>query len=321
MQTEMIRLFHGKNRFLSYNEVHKQLENLEKEYEKSNKSYEIRVIDASTADANQIINEIETPDLLLNRKIILLKRPYSSQDSDQLIDFITLKAESSSKDDLNDLLIWEDQKLRSNSKLVKIFKKKDLLYESPEFNKRTFQTWAKETLSESEIDISNPAVHLLSERVNYEPERLVREISKLQLIKTDEISEEDIEKTCPDTLEHSIWELIDSINDGDSRSAGKTLNLVLNQGNDPFYVLLMIARNLRITLLAKYLLERGQSPTDIAKRIKTPPFTINKIRRTAQDTSYAKIKTIYEKLNNIDYSGKTGQLDVELALNILLSVI
>ncbi|MBN2100938.1 DNA polymerase III subunit delta [Candidatus Dojkabacteria bacterium] len=315
----MLKLLHGKNSFLSLQEAQNLISKIKDRNTQKNEDFEVRIIDASEKDADYIINEIETPDLLSRNKIILLKRYTQNSESDKLQDFLI---ELSSRDQDNiDLIIWEDQKLRSNSKIVGAYKKIDAVFESPDLNKRTFLRWAKEYLSKNEIVIDNRATHLLSERVNYDPERLTRETSKLKLLGKGAITEEDIEKICPDTLEHDIWEMINFINNNETKEAGKSLKKIVRQGIDPIFILLMLARNMRIILLTKVLTERGLSTSEIARKIKVPPFTINQIKNISRQTSYTKIKKIYEKICNIDYFGKTGQLDVELALNILLSVI
>jgi len=301
--------------------VQSLISELKKEYTTKKVTFDVSIFETSTTSINQIINEIETPGLFVSHKIILLKRVTQNPDTEQLKEFLIDLSGQDPKNMPSDLIIWEDQKIRSNTRLAKAFAKNKVLVEGPDLNKRTFQTWARKYLDDNEIKISRNAIHLLAERVNYDPERLTRETAKIKLLGEKEITEDDIENVCPDTLEHSIWELIDSINSGNNREAGKKLNIVIRQGNDPFFVLFMIARNLRMTILTKILLNKNYSTSQIARKIKSPPFIINKIKRTAREMQMSRLKKIYEKLSNIDYSGKTGQLDVELALNILLSVI
>lgn len=317
----MIRLFHGKNTFLSYRMVHSLISELKDKYSSQSTTYDVSIFDTSATSIDQIINEIETPGLFVSQKIILLKRVSQNSDADQLKEFLMELVEQDPKSIPSDIIIWEDQKIRTNTRLAKAFSKNKALIEGPDLNKRTFLTWAKKALNESNVQISPNAIHLLSERVNYNPERLTQETAKIKLLGEREITEEDIERVCPDTLEHSIWELIDAINSGNNKESGKKLNMIIRQGNDPFFVLFMIARNLRMILLTKILLNKNYNTAQIARKIKAHPFTINKMKRTAQSIQFSRIKKIYEKLCSIDYSGKTGQLDVELALNILLSVI
>lgn len=316
----MLELFHGKNTFLSLMEAKEHLKATEGNLLKENQTYEVKILDASTCSSENIVTEIETPSFFVTSKVIFLKRPSQNSNKDDLLEYLLTAAEKSTLPQNVNLLIWEDQKLRSNSKLVKTYQKKAKLYESPDLNKRTFLKWAQDQLAAQNLKITSNATHLLSERTNYDPERFFQEAAKLKLLNKD-IDESDIEATCPDTLEHTIWSLIDAVNSGQSRQATRELRKVVSQGNDPLYILLMMARNMRIILLTKLLLEKGLNPGEIARKIKVPPFTINMIKAQALQIPLTKVKKIYDKISNIDYSGKTGQLDVELALSILLSVI
>lgn len=318
---KQIYLFHGNNSFLSYREAQQELESAEKKLKEQEKPFETLIFDATTAEADKIVAEIETPSLFQTHKLILVKRMLESKDKDKLTEMLLEITDSENLNPNVNLYIWENKKLRSNMRIVKAVKNDFSIYESPKLNKRSFKTWAKKELRSENIKINRSAIHLLSERVNYDAERLTRELSKIKLLGKNKIVDEDIEKVCPDTLEHTIWDLIDHINKGQQDQAGRKLDLIIQQGKDPFYILFMLVRNFRIILLSKILLEKNLSSSQIASKIKAPPFTINKIKRLAQKVPMARLKTTYEKLNNIDYLGKTGQIDVELALNILLSVI
>ncbi len=312
----MIKIFHGKNTFLSYREARVAIEDLISEYEKEETPYDVKTIDASSAEASEIINELETPSLFQQQKILFIKRLSQSRDKDKLREYI--ENVNNERELPEDIIIWETEKVRGNTRYLKSFEDS---YESPDLNKRTFISWAKKEAKKYDFALSKNALYLLAERTNYEPERFMQELKKLSLTKKKKINEDTIDKLCPNTLEHTIWELIDYINDDQAHKAAKRMQDILDQGNDPFFVLLMITRNLRLIFLTKRFMEKGQSLGQIAKKTKTPPFAVKKVMRSARKTSYGRIKKLYEKLYNIDYSGKTGQLDVQLALDILLSVI
>jgi DNA polymerase III subunit delta len=317
----MVQLFHGKNTFLSKTRALEAVSECKDRCDKKNIPYEYRIFDASSASAETILAEIETPSLFSPHKVIYIKRLNKNSEKESLHECILSLAGKKGQNENVDIIIWEDEKLRANLRFVKGLKKADATEEIPEFKKPSFRSWAQEQAAAHDLSLSRDAMYLLSERTNYDPERLTRELAKLSLLGKNELGEEDIENLCPDTLEHTIWQLIDAINDNDPGLAERKLDLMLRQGNDPFYVLVMIARNIRIVLLTKLLLQQGANTYEIAKKVKAPPFTINAIKRNAQQTSMERLISLYDKLSNIDYSGKTGQLDTSLALNILLSVI
>lgn len=315
----MLALYHGKNTFLSKQKADAAVNRIKQSLLEHTVSFDFKIIDASVAQASTIIDEIQTPPMLTPHKVLLIKRLTQNPRKEFLIE--TIMHELEHPGETLDLIIWEDSKLPANLKFVKALKKFKAIDESVPMNKWAFRKWAQESAQSRGLSLPADAAHLLADRMNYDPERLIHELSKLKLTGKDRLSEHDIEQLCPDTLEHSIWELIDMINSGNPEKAEHILDRILQQGNDPQFVLLMIARNVRIILLTKLLQEQGATVSDIARKIKTPPFTISSIRSNAREMSIQRLTRMYDKLSNIDYSAKTGQLDIALALNILLSVI
>ncbi|MBN1618575.1 DNA polymerase III subunit delta [Candidatus Dojkabacteria bacterium] len=314
----MIYLFHGKNSFLSSLEFHRIQEQIVNSFEQDRRAVNVIKFDGSTSDPSVITTEIETPSMFSDTKVFMMKRVSESPEKDQLNEYLIKLLEDK---DPNEILIWENNKVRSNTRLFKAFKKHGKIYEAPELNKRTFRTWAKQQLSTQEVNVDSNALDIFMQRVNYNPERFVKETEKLKLLPAKIITVEIIDKVCPDTLEHTIWELIDSINEQQNSKAATILNKLLNQGNDAYFILSMLGRNLRLLLLTKILQSENKTSGEISKILKIPPFSIYSVSRSAQNISLSKIKKIYDKIINIDYSAKTGQIDINLALNILLSII
>jgi DNA polymerase-3 subunit delta len=317
----MIYLLHGKNTFLSLKEAKSVIDKIKVKREKDGTKVDTLTADASTENLEKIINEIETPSFLSNHKIIFLKRPTQNKDKEKIQEWIIALASKPKSPTGIDIILWEDQKLRSNMRLVKVFKEKNKIYESPYLNKRTFITWAKKQLSPKNINLTTDAIYTLSQKSNYDPERFFHEVEKLALLGKENITIEDIEEVSPNTLEHTIWELIDDINDGKTEVIGEKLNDLITQGNEPHFILSMIARNLRLIFMTTELDKEGMSSSEIAKKLGTAPFVIGKIKHKSQKMKPDKIKMLYEKLTGIDYSTKTGQIEIELALNLLVSVI
>ena len=284
-------------------------------------AHELFTLDASTTSAESIMNEIETVSFFSTHKILFIKRISANPDKEVLHECVLGHTVPERKEESLDLILWEDGKLAKNLKFMKKMAGQATVVESPELNKRTFRTWAKEEVQATNLRMSSDTLFLLSERSNYNPESFNRELAKLKLIGKELITEDDIETYCPDTLEHTVWQLIDAVNENNINLAEKLLESTLQHGNDPHYLLLMLSRNIRITLLTKLLLDQGYTISQIAQKIKAPPFTIASIQSHARDMNMERIVMLYDKLTSIDYSEKTGQLDISLALHILLSVI
>lgn len=120
-----------------------------------------------------------------------------------------------------------------------------------------------------------------------------------------------------DTLERDIWALIDAINHKDRTQSMNILENLYKQNNDPNYILSMLARNLRIMTLAKYLNEQGKSFKEICSILRIPPFTLPSILDSSKGYEWKNIQQIYKKLANLDQQIKTGKIDGNLGLTLI----
>ena len=306
----MQKLYHGNNQFLSLRAVHTTLQN---DYSLK----EIIQIDAENNSASNIIDTLYSPSLFSTPRVYFVKRLYRNKDKDLILNNLL--------DILNstpiELLIWEDQKIRSNTKYYKFFKENNALEEFNELNKRTFMTWAKNELSNYPLEIDSNILKILSERSNYEPERFINNINKLSLMDQTKITLDILDSVIADTLETDIWKLMDYINQSDQKGINITLEKLLEYKVDPNYILAMIARNLRLSIQTKYLLKNGNKEKQIASVLKLPPFAVYPIVKSVQKISKDKILLQYKKLSNLDYEIKTGRIDPVLGLSLFTLVL
>ncbi len=277
---------------------------------------EISFLEAETSDPNKIVDEILSQSLFSSTRIFILKRIYRNKKKELFLEKILNLIEQNTSKDI--VLFWEDQKIKSNTKYYKFFLKGNNIEEQDALNKRTFIPWAKARIAKSELKIEANALKELSERTNYDPERLNMEIEKFRL--NDEkksISIDDVESLTTDTLERDIWSLIDAINESDTVKSMNILENLNKQSVDPNYIISMLARNLRLITLTKFLLEKDSSSREIASALKVPPFLVPNLIKGAKKYSNERLVTIFTKLSNLDFQIKTGQIDGVLGLTLI----
>lgn len=306
------RLYHGNSPFLSLEALNTKLEHLKA----TNPLVEISFLEAETSDPNKIVDEILSQSLFSSTRIFILKRIYRNKKKELFLEKILNLIEQNTSKDI--ALFWEDQKIKSNTKYYKFFLKGNNIEEQDALNKRTFIPWAKARIAKSELKIEANALKELAERTNYDPERLNMEIEKFRL--NDEkksISIDDVESLTTDTLERDIWSLIDAINESDTVKSMNILENLNKQSVDPNYIISMLARNLRLITLTKFLLEKDSSSREIASALKVPPFLVPNLIKGAKKYSNERLVTIFTKLSNLDFQIKTGQIDGVLGLTLI----
>lgn len=308
----MYKLYIGNETYISLSKAKQFVNKLREE-----QSSEYIPIDVEKINASELIDKLSSNSLFSTSRIFFLKRIYRNKEKELIIEFLLeyLPQESS-----NHIVIWEDQKVSAVTKYVKFFKTNNLLEEDSKFNKRTFQTWAKERVTELGLNITPNAIYLLSQYSNYDTQRFENNLRKLLLLEKEQITDEDVKEFSPNTLEDDIWKLLDEINKEDGKPL-IVLEQLLRQEIDPHFIISMILRNIRLVTLTKHLIEKNTPYSNMASILKVPPFTLRPLIDSSNKYSMEKIKRIYEKLGSLDYEIKSGRLEPKLGLTLLTTIL
>jgi len=101
----------------------------------------------------------------------------------------------------------------------------------------------------------------------------------------------------------------------------KILERILSQRVDPKYIFPMIARNMRLITMTKYLLDHHYKYPEIASIVGVPPFTVKTLVEASDKYDWDKIMSKYEKLCNLDYEIKIGRIDPKLGLTLFCTTV
>jgi DNA polymerase-3 subunit delta len=81
----------------------------------------------------------------------------------------------------------------------------------------------------------------------------------------------------------------------------------------------MIVRQFRLLVQVKALKAKGASSIDVAKALKIHPFPAGKLHRQATHFTVAQLDKVYRHLSETDVEIKTGKIEPELALDLLIA--
>lgn len=221
-------------------------------------------------------------------------------------------------------MLWESEKVASNTKIFKFFNGLKASFEASDFNKRTFASWAEKEIALAGIKADKLMAYKLCQMCNFEAERLMNEVEKYRLSGMEKLTEKEMEELSADTLEYKIWDLIDQVNHKSAESKAKSpqiLERLLSTNVDPYYILSMINWNLRQVVLAKHMSQKGIDRNTIASRLRIPPFNIGTVLHTGEDYTDKQLEQFYEKTNNLDYEMKIGNIEPKTGLTLLLTIL
>lgn len=136
-----------------------------------------------------------------------------------------------------------------------------------------------------------------------------------------EVSKDDVLLLVSGSEDMNIFNLIESIAKRDKGRALSILSGQLRKGFNENYVLTMLVYHFRNLISIKSLLAQNLSAGEIASRTKIHPMVVEKNIRYARALGEEHLVLIYDKLHGADLSIKTGRMEPELALDILIAAI
>ncbi len=180
-----------------------------------------------------------------------------------------------------------------------------------------FVQWIHTRCSDLGGEISADAARLLADWVVEDPFQADQELRKLisYVDGARSIDAVDVQRLTPFQSHSNIFALVDAIGERKGRQAQRLLSRLL-QEEDPGYAFAMVVRQFRLLLIAREALDTGQ-PVDNA--LSLPAFVIQKLEGQARSFSDPELKQIYSRLLNIDVGSKTGTLDLEVGLDMLIA--
>lgn len=132
------------------------------------------------------------------------------------------------------------------------------------------------------------------------------------------ISLEDVNRLCPTRLEDNVFAVVDAIGNkryGDALAGIKDL---LAAKEPPPRLLAMIARQLRILLMACDLKEQGCPEREIPQRLQLHPFVARKVIAQSQNFNKEILLGAMTALSDLDLGIKTGKMEFYPAMETFL---
>ncbi len=183
------------------------------------------------------------------------------------------------------------------------------------------ESWIRERFTANRAQAQGDAIARLAWLSGGNLRLLDQEVRKLALHASGRpVSRQDVDLLVPESREESIFAAVDAILERRPGVAMKLLYSLLAGGETPPNLLSMLARQVRLALLARDMWERSVPPDEIGKRagIKAG-FPLEKTLRQAERFSTDYLSAVHHRLLDADLAIKTGELDERLAIEILVA--
>ena len=184
------------------------------------------------------------------------------------------------------------------------------------------QRWMAERVTALDAQIEPRAAQRLIEYVGTQSRPLTNELHKLACYvgRGGRISVDDVDRMVADGHEQNLFAFIDELS-ARRRSALHSLRRLLDDGQAAQYILFMVARQTRILLSVKELINQRVRPDEIAAQLKMQPFVARKATEQVRNFSDDELLALHERVLDLDQSSKTGRIEPETGLELLVAEI
>ena len=175
---------------------------------------------------------------------------------------------------------------------------------------------------QSKNGISKKAAYLMVRLVGNDLWTMSNEIDKLVLFTGGRsIEETDVQAVVSHAQEASIFSMVDAIMESRVSVAQELLQELFRRGMESAYILVMLARQVRIIFQVREMRDRGLSRGAIQTKLKlTQDFVFRRAWEQADKYSTSRLREVYHQLLEADIAVKTGKYGAPgLVLDILIA--
>jgi DNA polymerase III subunit delta len=291
----------------------KKLAEIIEEYRKR-KSGDFLVVDARAEGGGKFFAAIRQNSLFQEKKFIVAKDPIANKDfKEELIERMEELVSSG-----HNIVFCQEGKVLKTDRLLAAFKKNGQAMEFNPLAGEKLASWIEAEFAAIGSRIEPRAAALLAQRAGDDLWNLANEIQKIgHYLFSKEITTSDIEKNVATARELNIFTTVDAIAQRDRKQALVLLKGHIAKGDHPLYLLAMMATQFKNLLLVKTCAEEG-SP---ASRLGIHPYVLGKTTAQARRFKIEEIKKIYGLICRADVDIKTGRIEAEAGLDLLVSQI
>ena len=184
---------------------------------------------------------------------------------------------------------------------------------------RDMPGWIASRAAAIGIEIEPRACAVLTDSIGRQPRLIDSELRKLALYADDRpIGVDDVHEMVAYVREANIFQAVDAIIDRRAAVALRLVRRIVDDGGAAAYVLTMIARQVRLLLLARDMQARGLPQDEIGRHLRLPGWLLNRTLGQARRISGEYLEYVHARLIETDLKLKTTSIDEQLALEILV---
>jgi len=286
-------------------------------YKKVQKSgLSLAYLDGENLKFEDFKDTIQQVSMFDEKKLLILSGVSANQDFKEK--FLKDSKELSKTKDT--ILFYEDNEISKKDKFLNFLKTKAKTQNFQLLQGEKLKSWIGQECLKFKTEISREATDKLIEFAGNDLWLLSNEIKKLIGYRGGErIDAKDVEMMVSSKVETAIFKTIDAISQKNKKQALLLIHQHLEKGDNPLYLLSMVNYQFKNLLMVKDLMEKQRPYYFILKTTRLHPFVAKKSYQQAGKFTFLELKKIYRKIFQADLDIKTGKINPETALDLLIA--
>ncbi len=291
------------------------------------------LIDGESTSPADIVARAETLPLFAEKRLVVVKNPAffkpakkAKEDREDMEETAGPVKEAALLEYFNNplgstcLIFTTGDPVDKRKKLFKAVKKTGHVVEFTFLSRNDLTRWLAQRARKSGRKFAPGAAETLLDTVGTSLQKLSVELEKLINYTTGQevITPAEVRRVCPPGLEENIFAVVDAVGNKRCGEALAAIKEMLAAKEPPFRLLSMVARQFRLLLQVKDLLDRGCLAGEIPARLKIHPYVAQKVTAQCKNFSRESLTGVFQLLLELDEAVKTGRQEFYPALEIFL---
>jgi DNA polymerase III subunit delta len=300
----MIIFLYGKDTY----RMKEKLKEIVEKYKKVHKSgLSLKYFDAEKDNIKSLKDDLDQISIFKEKKLIVIYSPFSNENLKNFVD------------SENIAIFYQGGEVKKTEPLFKFLEKNAKCQKFDPLTGQKLKSWIQKEVSGRGSKIDIDAQDLLVKYIGSDLWRMHNEINKLANYKGGQTIEvKDVELLVKTNIETDIFKTVDAIAQRNKKQALSLIQKHIEKGDSPVYLLYMISYQFRNLLIVKDFYEKQVPFNIIAKKSGLHPFVAQKTYFQSLQFSFSAIRKIYKKIFETDFKIKTGQMEPETGLELLI---
>lgn len=286
-------------------------------------------VDGEENSPDQLFGALETMPFFQDRKLVIVKdAPYFKSAQDKLSDAQRERLEGLLSEPAEDtVLVFLAPQTDKRKRVSKAITAHGQWVSFDKLERPDYEKWLAKQAEDAGVNIPSAELRYIMEVSGYldkSSELTLLDISRnLERLfgyagKAPTVTRAHIDAIFEKPLEYNIFAMVDHIAEGNVSRALGMLRELQQDGEAEIKILFMIARHYRILLRVKLNLEERVPEKEIASKAGVQPFLVKKYIAQTNRIGFDGIKKALEQILESDRAMKTGKINPEVGLEMLM---